>query len=81
MISRKEILDRTREVIYECAPELEGRELNEDTVINTDTALDSMGFIYIMCKIEGEFQIKISERRWSKMKTLRDLLDEIEKAL
>lgn len=80
-MERSEIKERTIKVIRACAPELEGTPLEEDTVINTDTALDSMGFIYIMCKIEDEFQIKISERRWSKMKTLRDLLDEIEKAL
>ncbi len=80
-MERNEIKERTIRVIRNCAPELDGTPLEEDTVINTDTALDSMGFIYIMCKIEAEFQIKISERKWGKMKTLGDLLNEIEKAL
>jgi acyl carrier protein len=34
-----------------------------------------------MCKIEAAFDIKIPERRWDKMKTLADMLNEIEKAL
>ena len=33
MVSRQEILDKTREIIYESAPELEGMPLNENTVI------------------------------------------------
>ena len=40
-MTRTELADEIREVIYECAPELEGVALNEDTVINTDTAIDT----------------------------------------
>lgn len=80
-MTHEEIRERTIKVIHDCAPELDGVDLREETVINTDVALDSMGFIYIMCKIEGEFNIKIPERKWSKMRTLSDLLTEIEKAL
>ena len=48
MITRSDILEKTREVIYECAPELEGTPLEESTVINTDTGVDSMGFTLII---------------------------------
>ena len=51
MITRQEILDRTKAIIYESAPELEGMELNDNTVINTDAALDSMGFTLIICRL------------------------------
>ena len=55
-------------------------DINEQTKLNTQKALDSMTFIYLMCKIEGEFNIKIPQKRWSKMQTLKDVLDEIERA-
>ena len=77
MITRQEILDRTKAIIYESAPELEGMELNGNTVINTDAALDSMGFVYLIVKIEGEFGVKVPERKWSKLKTVGDVADAI----
>ena len=40
-MTRAEILETTRQVIYNSVPELEGTELNEDTVINTDAAIDA----------------------------------------
>ena len=46
MITRSDILEKTREVIYECAPELEGTPLEESTVINTDTGVHDQ-FAYI----------------------------------
>ena len=81
MITRQEILQRTREVIYECAPELEGRELNEDTVINTDAAIDSMGFTLVICRLEANFGVQIPNRQWQKLQTLGDVADAIEKRL
>ena len=79
MITREEILNRTIEVIYECAPELEGKELREDTVINTDTAIDSMGFTLVICRLEANFDVQIPNRQWQKLQTLGDVVDAIEK--
>ncbi len=81
MTRREEILNKTREVIYECAPEMEGVELNEDTVINTDTAIDSMGFTLIICRLEAAFDVRIPTRQWQKLSTLKDVVDAIEKRL
>lgn len=79
MITREEILQRTIDVIYECAPEMEGRELKEDTVINTDTAIDSMGFTLVICRLEANFGVQIPNRQWQKLQTLGDVVDAIEK--
>ena len=81
MISREDILARTREVIYECVPEMEGTELREDTVINTDTAIDSMGFTMVICRLEANFDVQIPNRQWQKLQTLGDVVDAIEKRL
>ena len=81
MITRTEILEKTREVIYECAPELEGKELTESTVINTDTGIDSMGFTLIICRLEAAFDVRIPTRQWQKLSTLGDVVTAIEKRL
>ena len=56
-------------------------EIDEDTKINTQKSLDSITFIYIMCKIEEAFEIKISEKNWIKMETIGDIIKEIQKSL
>ena len=81
MITREEILNRTIEVIYECAPELEGKELKEDTVINTDAAIDSMGFTLVICRLEANFDVQIPNRQWQKLQTLGDVVDAIDKRI
>ncbi len=80
-MTRQEILSATKDVIYECVPELEGQELSEDTVINTDTAIDSMGFTLVICRLEANFNVRIPNRQWQKLSTLGDVVDAIEKRM
>ena len=60
-MERSKIVETCREVIYECVPDMEGTPLYEDTVINTDTAIDSMGFTMIICRLEARFDVKIPQ--------------------
>jgi len=78
-MTREELLERTKKIIYDCVPELEGVELKEDTVVNTDMGMDSMNFILVMCKLEAEFDVRIPNRLWSRLSTLGQVLDAIEK--
>lgn len=80
-MTRQEILQKTRTVIYDCFPDMKDVELQEDTVINTETAIDSMGFVLIICKLEALFDVRIPERQWKKLSTLGDVVDAIEKRL
>ena len=80
-MTRQEILDGTREVIYESVPELEGQPLDENTVINTDTGIDSMGFTLIMCRLEARFDVKGPDRQWAKLSTLGDVVSAFEKRM
>ena len=80
-MNRSDILEKTRTVIHDCFPEMEGMELTEDTVINTDTGIDSMGFVLIICKLEALFDVRIPERQWQKLSTLGDVVDAIQKRL
>ncbi|MBQ5969014.1 MAG: acyl carrier protein [Clostridia bacterium] len=80
-MTRQEIFDQTIEIVHECVPETEGQVLEENTVINTDTAIDSMGFTMIICRIEGTFDIRIPDKQWEKLYTVGDVVSAIEKRL
>ena len=80
-MTRQEIIDQTKRVIYDCFPDMQELDLREDSVINTDTAIDSMGFVLVICKLEALFNVKIPERQWQKLQTLGDVVDAIEKRL
>ena len=80
-MTRQEVLENIRTVVYNCYPDMEGQKLEESTVINTETAIDSMGFILVICKLEALFNVRIPERQWSKLSTLGDVADAIMKRL
>ena len=80
-MSREEVLEKTKGVIFDCCPDLKDQELTEDTVINNETAIDSMGFVLIICKLEALFDVRIPERQWKKLQTLGDVVDAIYKRL
>ena len=79
--SKEEIKDKLIQIIKENVLEFQEIEIDLDTKINTQKSLDSITFIYIMCKIEEAFEIKISEKKWIKMETVGDILKEIQKSL
>ena len=78
-MTREEILQKTVKIVYDCVPELEGMELKEDTVVNTDMGMDSMNFILVICKLEAEFDVRIPNRQWNRLSTLGEVIDAIEK--
>ena len=80
-MTRDEILEKTKKVIYDCMPELAGVEINEDSVVNTDMGVDSMSFILIVCRLEALFGVKIPERQWNKLSTLGDVVDAFDKRM
>ena len=80
-MTRQDVIQEIKAVIFNCFPDMEGQELTEDTVINTETAIDSMGFVLVICKLEALFDIKIPERQWAKLSTLGDVADAIMKRL
>ena len=80
-MERSKIIETCKEVIYECVLDMEGTPLYEDTVINTDTAIDSMGFTMIICRLEARFDVKIPQRQWSKMSTFGDVVNAFDKRI
>ena len=77
-MTRDELKKAIIQTVYDCAPELDGVELSEDTVINTDTGIDSMGLTLIICRLEANFDVKIPQKQWKKLFTLKDVIDVFE---
>ena len=80
-MTRQDVLEQTKTVIYDIFPDMRELNLQEDSVINTETSIDSMGFVLVICKLEAIFDVKIPERQWSKLSTLGDVVDAIYKRL
>ena len=80
-MTRDEILEKTKKVIYDCMPELAGVEIDENSVVNTDMGMDSMNFILIVCRLEALFGVKIPERQWNRLSTLGDVVDAFDKRI
>ena len=80
-MNRQDIIKKIKDVLAECFPEDDFSGIQEDTLINTDESIDSMGFVLVICKLEALFNVKIPERQWSKLQTLGDVADAICKRL
>ena len=80
-MTRQEVLEKTKTVIFDCFPEMKDQDIKVDSVINTETAIDSMGFVLVICKLEALFDVRIPERQWAKLQTLSDVVDAIYKRL
>ena len=80
-MTRQEVLEKTKTVIFDWFPEMKDQDIKEDSVINTETAIDSMGFVLVICKLEALFDVRIPERQWAKLQTLSDVVDAIYKRL
>jgi acyl carrier protein len=77
MITREEVLAQIRTVIEENVQDMFGTDLQEDTVLNAEGNVDSMGFILVVTKLEGIYNVKIPDEEWYAIRTLGDLADVI----
>lgn len=80
-MTREDIIRKIKEIVFEIEPDLENQDLQEDSVINHDAAIDSMGFTLAICRLEAYFDVRIPDRQWAKLQTLGDVADAIEKRL
>ena len=79
--TRDEMREKTVKLIHNFIPELQDAELTEETVINTDTAIDSLSMIMLITKVESTFDVRIPQDQWHSINTLGELLDIVEDLL
>lgn len=75
-MTREEVSEKIKKIILDSVPDRVPEVIEEDTVINNDMAIDSMGFILVICRCEAEFGVKIPERKWQKLSTFGEVVDE-----
>lgn len=81
MITRDEVISKAKKIIQDNVPDMFGKDIEEDTVLNKEGNVDSMGFILVITKLEGEFNVKIPDEEWDSLRTLGDLADAVMKYL
>lgn len=74
-MTRDEVSAKIKKIIYDCVPDQVPEVIDDSTVVNHDMAIDSMGFILVICKCEAELGVKIPERQWDKLSTFGDVVD------
>ncbi|MCH4014837.1 MAG: acyl carrier protein [Solobacterium sp.] len=77
MLEREEVIQGVITVIRDNVPEMFGSDLNENTVLNEHGNVDSMGFILIVTKLEGKYDVHIPDEAWISLTTVGDLADAI----
>lgn len=77
MHTREEIIDVTKRIIRDNVPDAFGSELDENTLLNSGANLDSMGYILVITKLEGELGVHIPETEWDKLRTIGDVADAV----
>ena len=75
-MTREEVSQKIKKIILDSVPDRVPEVIEEDTVINNDMAIDSMGFILVICRCEAELDVKIPERKWQKLSTFGEVVDE-----
>ena len=77
MIEREEVLEKAKRIIADNVPDMFGTEIDEDTVLNVEGNVDSMGFILVLTKLEGEVGARIPNSEWDSLRTLGDLVNAV----
>lgn len=76
--TRDELREKTIKLIHNFIPELQDAELDESSIINTDTNIDSLSLIMLITKVESTFDVRIPRDQWNSINTLGELLDIVE---
>lgn len=77
MPTRDEVIEKTKKLIEDNVPDMYGKDLKEDTILNAEGNVDSMGFILVLTKLEGFYNVKIPDDEWDSLRTLGDVADAV----
>ena len=75
---KNEILEKLFEITKEYVP-VDFSELNENTNLHTELGLSSMELVTMLGDIEDAFEVEIPDTEITKLVTLGDIIDFIEK--
>lgn len=73
MATVEQVKQRAREIIAEQLPNAYPDRIDDDTVLADEGNVDSMGFILVLTKLEGEFGATVPDEKWGSLRTLDDV--------
>lgn len=76
-MTREEIVESVIQVVQQNVPELAQGTMDAGARLNTETNMDSMGFILVMTKLEGMYGVKIPDAEWDRIVSVGDAADAI----
>ena len=82
-MTRQEIMDKLREILtmLGSCDEEKIQSCTEDTNLQTDLGLASVGMLYVVIAIEETFDIRFEDAAFGDFSTVKDVLDYIEAKL
>ena len=64
--------------IFQSETGIKDIQVTKDTILRNELKINSYDFIQVICAIEDEFDIEISDKELVKMKTVGDVINYIE---
>ena len=78
-MSRNEILNKLTDVMQMAMPGQDLSGITEDAHLVNDLGLSSVGILYVVIAIEEFFNIRFDDVGFADFKTIKDVVDYIEK--
>ena len=76
MATAEEIKTRAREIMAQDLPEDYNPDIKDDELLIAEGGVDSLGFVHVLTKLEGEFGAHVPDEEWWDAKSL-DALAEV----
>ena len=77
MATAEEIKARAREIMAQDLPEDYNPDMNDDEPLIVEGGVDSLGFISVLTKLEGEFDAHVPDEEWWNVTSLNGLAEVI----
>ena len=79
-MTRKQIFNQLKFIIGDVCGIPDGVEFTEDTTFE-DLWLDSLDSVNLVCEVEDEWDIEVSNREWLQCNSVGDIIELVEKKL
>lgn len=77
-VKNNEMIDKIKKILLEVGTNKNIEKINVDSKLEKDLGIDSFGALEALFSLEQEFGITISDRDFSKVRTVRDVVNQID---
>ncbi|MBS5850416.1 MAG: hypothetical protein KIC36_05410 [Clostridium sp.] len=73
-VTKQEIQDNLTKLVKQYVPSLQNEEITRGTPINSK-GYESLNYIYIVCTLESDYNVKIPDKVWMKLRSVGEVVD------